>query len=149
MMNWMLRRLLVYIIYHWIFFNLYLWGKKKCDMLINFCFHVGVFNFDPDYLENEEKYKEIKSQIVGDESDDDDDDESGSEDSDDDENDNDDDEEELAKKMEIHDKTNTNLITLRKTIYLTIKSSLDFEECCHKLMKLNRSEERRVGKECR
>ncbi|CAG8720700.1 21546_t:CDS:2 [Rhizophagus irregularis] len=46
-------------------------------------------------------------------------------------------EETLAKKMEIHDNTNTNLITLRKTIYLTIKSSLDFEECCHKLMKLN------------
>ncbi|CAB4446076.1 unnamed protein product [Rhizophagus irregularis] len=97
---------------------------------------LGVFNFDPDYLENEEKYKEIKSQILGEDSDDDDDGESGTDDSDDEDEDNES-EEELAKKMEIHDNTNTNLITLRKTIYLTIKSSLDFEECCHKLMKLN------------
>ncbi|RGB34802.1 MIF4G-domain-containing protein [Rhizophagus diaphanus] len=97
---------------------------------------LGVFNFDPNYLENEEKYKEIKSQILGEDSDDDDDGESGTDDSDDEDEDNES-EEELAKKMEIHDNTNTNLITLRKTIYLTIKSSLDFEECCHKLMKLN------------
>ncbi len=70
------------------------------------------------------------------------DDESGSEDSEEDEDE--EDEEELTKKMEIHDKTNTNLITLRKTIYLTIKSSLDFEECCHKLMKLNIQEGQEV-----
>ncbi|CAG8486607.1 2067_t:CDS:2 [Dentiscutata erythropus] len=44
---------------------------------------------------------------------------------------------EVAKKLEIRDQTNTNLINLRRTIYLTIKSSVDFEECCHKLMKLN------------
>ncbi|CAG8436479.1 1622_t:CDS:2 [Funneliformis caledonium] len=29
---------------------------------------LGVFNFDPDYLESEEKYKEIKSQILGEDS---------------------------------------------------------------------------------
>lgn len=104
---------------------------------------LGVFNFDPDYLENEEKYKEIKSQILGEDSDDDDDGESGTDDSDDEDEDNES-EEELAKKMEIHDNTNTNLITLRKTIYLTIKSSLDFEECCHKLMKLNIQEGQEV-----
>ncbi|CAG8850152.1 44284_t:CDS:2, partial [Gigaspora margarita] len=45
--------------------------------------------------------------------------------------------EEVAQKLEIRDQTNTNLINLRRTIYLTIKSSVDFEECCHKLMKLN------------
>ena len=37
-----------------------------------------VFKFDPNYLENEEKYKAIKAEILGDESDD----ESGSEESD-------------------------------------------------------------------
>ncbi|CAG8700107.1 12249_t:CDS:2 [Cetraspora pellucida] len=68
---------------------------------------LGIFNYDPDYLANEEKYKEIKAQIL------------------------------VAKKMEIRDQTNTNLINLRRTIYLTIKSSVDFEECCHKLMKLS------------
>ena len=35
------------------------------------------------------------------------------------------------------DATETNLISLRRTIYLTIQSSLDFEESVHKLNKLN------------
>ena len=38
--------------------------------------------------------------------------------------------------MTITDMTQTNLITLRRTIYLTIMSSLDFEECAHKLLKM-------------
>ena len=33
--------------------------------------------------------------------------------------------------------TETDLLNLRKTIYLVIMSSVDFEECCHKLLKLN------------
>jgi pre-mRNA-splicing factor CWC22 len=90
-----------------------------------------VFKHDPDYLENEEKYSAIKAEILGEEESD----ESGSEGSDEDE---DDDEEEnrkeLQRKMEIQDRTNTNLVNLRKTIYLTIKSSLNFEECVHKLL---------------
>ena len=40
------------------------------------------------------------------------------------------------KQMEITDMTNTNLVTFRKTVYLTIMSSLDFEECAHKLLKM-------------
>ena len=36
----------------------------------------------------------------------------------------------------IVDSTETNLMTLRRTIYLTIQSSLDFEECAHKLVKM-------------
>lgn len=39
--------------------------------------------------------------------------------------------------MEIQDETNTALTNLRRNIYLTIMSSVDFEECTHKLMKLN------------
>jgi pre-mRNA-splicing factor CWC22 len=34
---------------------------------------VDIFKFDPKYLENEEKYKSIKAEILGDESDDEDD----------------------------------------------------------------------------
>lgn len=34
------------------------------------------------------------------------------------------------------DNTETNLIALRRTIYLTIQSSLHFEECAHKLLKM-------------
>lgn len=39
-------------------------------------------------------------------------------------------------KTVIVDQTETNLVALRRTIYLTIQSSLDFEECAHKLLKL-------------
>jgi pre-mRNA-splicing factor CWC22 len=37
----------------------------------------------------------------------------------------------------IIDKTETNLVALRRTIYLTIQSSLDYEECAHKLMRMD------------
>jgi len=46
--------------------------------------------------------------------------------------------------MEIQDRTNTNLVNLRKTIYLTIKSSLNFEECCHKLLLIHLEEGQEV-----
>lgn len=38
--------------------------------------------------------------------------------------------------QKIQDNTETNLINLRRTIYLTIMSALDFEEAGHKLMKI-------------
>lgn len=37
---------------------------------------------------------------------------------------------------DIVDETETNLIALRRTIYLTIQSSLDHNECAHKMMKM-------------
>lgn len=36
--------------------------------------------------------------------------------------------------MEIEDQTGTDLVNLRRTIYLTIMSSLSYEESAHKLM---------------
>ena len=39
-------------------------------------------------------------------------------------------------RQEIEDATQTNLVNLRRTIYLTIMSSLDFEEAGHKLLKI-------------
>ncbi|KAL5573561.1 hypothetical protein UlMin_023158 [Ulmus minor] len=38
--------------------------------------------------------------------------------------------------MQIKDETETNLVNLRRTIYLTIMSSVDFEEAGHKLLKI-------------
>ncbi|KAL5564246.1 hypothetical protein UlMin_027410 [Ulmus minor] len=38
--------------------------------------------------------------------------------------------------MQIKDETETNLLNLRRTIYLTIMSSVDFEEAGHKLLKI-------------
>jgi pre-mRNA-splicing factor CWC22 len=37
---------------------------------------------------------------------------------------------------EIEDFTDQDLVQLRKTIYLVITSALTYEECCHKLLKL-------------
>jgi pre-mRNA-splicing factor CWC22 len=44
---------------------------------------------------------------------------------------------EETKNQMIIDETETNLVALRRTIYLTIQSSLDFQECAHKLLKMN------------
>jgi len=97
---------------------------------------LNVFKADPDYEENEEKYKMIKKEIIGGDSDDEEDEDG---DSDDDEDDDDEEGNEAGddEKMEIIDKTETNLVALRRTIYLTIQSSLDYEECAHKMMKMN------------
>ncbi|CAF4709266.1 unnamed protein product, partial [Rotaria sp. Silwood2] len=37
----------------------------------------------------------------------------------------------------IIDRTETNLLTLHRTIYLTIQSSIDVDECAHELLKIN------------
>ena len=39
-------------------------------------------------------------------------------------------------KQTIIDNMETNLVSLRRSIYLTIKSSLRFEECAHKILKM-------------
>ncbi|KAG8703537.1 pre-mRNA-splicing factor cwc22 [Ceratobasidium sp. 394] len=91
---------------------------------------LNIYKFDPNFLENEEKYKEIKAEILGEGSDDED--ESGSSDSDS--------EAEggaVADKPGIEDMTETNLVNLRRTIYLTIMNALSYEEAVHKLMKVN------------
>ncbi|KAL0894402.1 hypothetical protein ABMA27_013018 [Loxostege sticticalis] len=93
---------------------------------------LNVFKFDEKYEENEQKYKTLSKEILGSDAESGEEDgseESGSEES----------EEEAEgeqKGMTIIDNTETNLVALRRTIYLTINSSLDFEECAHKLMKM-------------
>lgn len=91
---------------------------------------LNIFKFDSEWEGNEEAYRKLKAEILGEASDEEEDDESGSDDSSDEE------EAEQERAMEIKDQTNTDLVNLRRTIYLTIMSSLDFEEACHKLMKV-------------
>ncbi|OAL27741.1 pre-mRNA-splicing factor cwc22 [Fonsecaea multimorphosa] len=92
---------------------------------------LNIFKYDPQWEEHEEAYRKLKAEILGEESGDEEDgDESGSEESSEDE------EAEQERALEIKDQTNTDLVNLRRTIYLTIMSSLDFEEACHKLMKV-------------
>ncbi|XP_014237884.1 pre-mRNA-splicing factor CWC22 homolog [Trichogramma pretiosum] len=94
---------------------------------------LNVFKFDAEYLTNEEKYKELSKDILNSDSDDDDDDEGSDEEDDEDE---DEEDEKTESGGLIIDNTETNLTALRRTIYLTIHSSLDFEECAHKLLKM-------------
>jgi pre-mRNA-splicing factor CWC22 len=90
---------------------------------------LNIFKFDPQWEENEEEYRKTKAEILGEGSD-----EEGDDDDSDDSEDNEERQEE--KVLEIKDQSNTDLVALRKTIYLTIMSSIDPEECCHKLMKV-------------
>ncbi|CZT07816.1 related to CWC22-involved in mRNA splicing [Rhynchosporium agropyri] len=91
---------------------------------------LNVFKFDTKWEENEELYQRTKAEILGEGSDED-----GDEDDSDDSEDDEDKQEEKA--LEIKDQSNADLVQLRKTIYLTIMSSIDPEECCHKLMKVS------------
>lgn len=91
---------------------------------------LNIFKFDPEWEEHEEAYRRLKAEILGEGSDDDEDGDDESEDSDEDE------EKQEEKQLEIKDQSNTDLVNLRRIIYLTIMSSIDPEECCHKLMKV-------------
>ncbi|XP_043690804.1 pre-mRNA-splicing factor CWC22 homolog [Telopea speciosissima] len=93
---------------------------------------LDIFKPDPNFLENEKRFEELKKSILGEESEED---EEGSDEGTDDEDD-EDDEEEQEEMMQINDETETNLVNLRRTIYLTIMSSVDFEEAGHKLLKI-------------
>ena len=90
---------------------------------------LNIFKFDPEYEAHEEEYAKIKAEILGEEegSDDDGYTDASSEDEEDEE----------IKAMDVKYQTNADLVSLRRTIYLTIKSSGGFEECVHKLMRVN------------
>ncbi|KAK4332893.1 Pre-mRNA-splicing factor CWC22 [Rhodotorula toruloides] len=98
---------------------------------------LNIFKFDPNFKENEEAYAEIKREILGDS-----DDEEGSGDEGDTEEGSDEESEvddgiKADGTVDVHDQTGANIVNLRRTIYLTIMSALDFEEATHKLLKLD------------
>ncbi|XP_055330180.1 pre-mRNA-splicing factor CWC22 homolog [Paramacrobiotus metropolitanus] len=92
---------------------------------------LNVFKFDPEYEVNEDKYKSIRKQILGES-------ESEGEEGESDEESDEEKGEKPATENDtaIVDSTETNLVALRRNVYLTIQSSLNFEECVHKLLKL-------------
>ncbi|XP_057782158.1 uncharacterized protein LOC131000322 [Salvia miltiorrhiza] len=92
---------------------------------------LDIFQPDPHFVENEKKYEDLKKQILGEESEDEAESDEDADSEDDDEEEDEDDEQ-----MQIEDETETNLVNLRRTIYLTIMSSVDFEEAGHKLLKV-------------
>lgn len=93
---------------------------------------LNIFKFDADWEENEAAYKKLRAEILGEGSDYDDD-----EDDDDEDESSDEEEDQEQRAVEIKDQSNTDLVNLRRTIYLTIMSSIDPEEGVHKLMRVN------------
>ena len=113
--------------------------KYDCEEMTN------IFRFDATYQKNEENYKAIKAEILGssDESSNLDSEESSDSSSDESDPQNDEAAAEKAAekrqeglKLDIFDKTCTDIVHFRRTLYLTIQSSLDYEECAHKLLKI-------------
>ena len=115
---------------------------------------LNYFRADEEFEENEKKYLAIKTALLADfdltpedlvkkddESDNDDNENErkkrGKEIDNEEDEEEEDDDEDNEEKQEIIDTTEKNLVALRRTIYLTIMSSLDFEECCHKMLKQN------------
>ena len=92
---------------------------------------LNIFKFDPEWEQNEEAYKRLKEEILGEASG------SEGEGGDEDADSSSEEEDEAGKAMEIKDQSNTDLVNLRRSIYLTIMSSGGFEEACHKLMRIN------------
>lgn len=97
---------------------------------------LNVFRADPSFVENEDRYREIKNEILGEGSDALSDASGSGSGNDSDSEDASDDEAEAQQRLDIQDQTETNMVNLRRTIYLTIMSSATFEEAVHKLMKL-------------
>lgn len=91
---------------------------------------LNIFKYDADFIEHEQEYKKLKAEILG-EGDDDDSDADSEDSSDDGE------EAQQEKKLDVQDRTNADLVNLRRTIYLTIQSAGTFEEAVHKLMRVN------------
>uniref|UniRef100_A0A1I7Z732 MI domain-containing protein n=1 Tax=Steinernema glaseri TaxID=37863 RepID=A0A1I7Z732_9BILA len=94
---------------------------------------LNVFKLDPNFEENEANYEEVRKQIIG----------SGGETSSEDEGGDEEDGEEagdaeLAENVQtqtIIDNTEQHMVAFRRKVYLSIQSSLDFQEAAHKLLK--------------
>ena len=84
----------------------------------------NVFRFDPSFKQSEQDYDLIRKEILG---------------SDDEQEDTDKEPAKEEPTVEVKDLTEADLVSFRKTVYLTIMSSVDFEECGHKLLKLQLS----------
>jgi pre-mRNA-splicing factor CWC22 len=88
--------------------------------------YLDYFHYDEDFEENEEKYARIKREILGEESD-----------ADDEASESDQDQTSVAPTTiaDAQNMTEEEMLNFKRNIYLTIMSSLDYEECAHKLLK--------------
>jgi pre-mRNA-splicing factor CWC22 len=99
---------------------------------------LDIFRYEDNYEENENRWLEIKAEILGDG------DKLARDGATEEANELAEEEAEPLENQEnigqIKDMSEADLLKLRRTIYLTIISTVDFQECCHKLLKLNMKE---------
>ena len=96
---------------------------------------LDVFHFDPNFADNELLWESIKKEILGGDGEDGDDEEEEGGDAEEEEE-GDEDAEAPAGPVTVTDMTEQDLVNLRRTLYLTIMSSVSSEECTHKIAKL-------------
>eukprot|EP01039_Chlorochromonas_danica_P002305 gene2305-2525_t len=99
---------------------------------------LDIFRPDPKYLENEKLWDAIRAEILGEVDEEEEEEEEGG--GGEQENENGEGEESALVPIDNNktlDLTEQDLVNLRRSIYLTIMSSISYEECCHKLVKLN------------
>jgi pre-mRNA-splicing factor CWC22 len=111
---------------------------------------IDVFKYDDKYEQNEELWEMLKKEILGEEDNDNNNavnekaihelSLSNNNNNNKDNQDDDDESYEIDNNNKIVDLNEEDLIKLRRVIYLTIISSVDYRECCHKLLKLNMKE---------
>lgn len=114
--------------------------------------NLDVFQFDDKFEEHEKEWSQIRAEILGLTEEDDGDSETDDSESGSDEEESDSEEAEgndaaavtgqalvpaSSKTVVIQDMSEADLVHLRRTIYLTIMSSATFEECTHKLAKID------------
>ncbi|RCV32782.1 hypothetical protein SETIT_7G030500v2 [Setaria italica] len=95
--------------------------------------HLDVFTPSPTFAQDEVAYQELKRAMLGDDENEDEKTQQSSTDDDEESSDHESDEE-----ATIHDGTDTDLTTLRRTIYLKVMSSADSDEAGHKLLSVVR-----------
>jgi len=95
--------------------------------------HLDVFRYDADFDKNELIWKKITDKILGNDNSSDNDSTASSSLSEDEV-------QTTQTELKIEDLTETTLINLRRTIYLTIMSSASFEKCTYKLSKVAQSQ---------
>ncbi|NXT05045.1 CWC22 factor, partial [Prunella fulvescens] len=83
---------------------------------------LNVFKMDPNFMENEEKYKMLKKEILDEGDTESEGNQEAGSSEDDEEDDEEEDEDGKCQKVTVHDKTEINLVSFRRTIYLAIQS---------------------------
>ncbi|VIO94152.1 Uncharacterized protein BM_BM3780 [Brugia malayi] len=94
---------------------------------------LNVFKYDPEFEKHEAEYEEIRRDAIG-LAEGDSDEAEGEETPDEETTET---QQEEKQSMVIIDNTEQNLVAFRRNIYLTIQSSLDFQEAAHKLLKID------------